>query len=529
MKSLCLGLAATLAVAGSTALAAEITHVASSGDPDHPFGADFWLGFEYLNHTGVITREAGACPWCTQLTTTQIPQLNYQQSEQSMPMRVAIGLWKDIEVHASTSIVFADNDSWGFYPGQTAINSTITNNCWDKRFGNGNNGLLSAACPAALKAGGGMMAPASNTGVNPIFQVDPNGDTGYHGGLDNFVFGLAWAVMNDKRDDTKPTLVFGFDYTFPNATPIDPYNAGTPGPNGTCTPSPGGSGCWVTPNKASNGDNAPSSTGPIGDKVQKFDLWLAMSKRLGRMDPYVKVFAEIPHQAPGYYTNCDNYFQSDPNSYQNMATVQPLPGNFNNGNNAITSPAPFGSPSGLNERFVSYPENCGYGPWTRSYTGIQDPYIGGFLVGTEFNAYDDSEKYQKVALDLRLGVTYVSPGRYFNEMSDALQKLLYTQEYLQVGGQFGLIARAAQYVALKVDLGYYYQTSHLLTDESIGLALPCSPGLPSGECPMNTVNLDNVNHEINPNFDFRYDLPGRRFGIQNSTTLTLTATAMVNF
>ncbi len=59
--------------------------------------------------------------------------------------------------------------------------------------------------------------------------------------------------------------------------------------------------------------------------------------------------------------------------------------------------------------------------------------------------------------------------------------------------------------------------------------MPCGDGVPSGDCGNNRVNLDNLNREINPNFDFRYDLPGRRFKIQDSTTLTLMATGVVHF
>ncbi len=500
MKVLGLGLAGALAV-GATALGADITHVASSGDTDHPFGADFSVAFSYLDHKGTIAREAGACVSCSEPTSTYLSELNYEQVTESMPIRAAIGLYKDLEIHASTGIVFSDNHSWGFAKGTDRTNSTIINNCFDKRWGNGVSptGLLSPTCPA------------NGAGASQLFQVDQNGTTAYHAGLDNFVFGIAWAPMNDKRDDTKPTLVFGFDYTLPTAQPIDAYQANT----------------WTTANNASNGDHAPNQRGPIGDKEHKFDIWFALSKRMGRLDPYIKVFAEIPHQAPGFYTNCDHYFEDDSTSYGNGATVStgtpagqnlPQPGTYNDGR-AVAD---------LNKHFLGYPENCGYGPWTREYTGIQDPYIGGFLFGTELNAYDDVENKRKIALDVRLGTTYVSEGRYYNELSDALRKQLYTQEYLQVGGQAGLVAKVP-YVTFRVDAGYWYQTDHFLTMESIGQPMPCAPGVPAGDCGNNRVNLDNRNKEINPNFDFRYDLPGRRFRIEASTVLTLMATGMVNF
>ena len=48
-------------------------------------------------------------------------------------------------------------------------------------------------------------------------------------------------------------------------------------------------------------------------------------------------------------------------------------------------------------------------------------------------------------------------------------------------------------------------------------------------CSNGRVDLDNRAKEINPNFDFRYDLPGRRFRLSDTRTWGISVTGLVNF
>src|SRR5207253_731987 len=75
---------------------------------------------------------------------------------------------------------------------------------------------------------------------------------------------------------------------------------------------------------------------------------------------------------------------------------------------------------------IGRPENCGTDAWKRIDTGLKPAHRGGIIFGSEFNAYDEPSKHQKVAIDLRGIATYVSEGRYYNEMSDLFRKYLYT-------------------------------------------------------------------------------------------------------
>jgi hypothetical protein len=281
--------------------------------------------------------------------------------------------------------------------------------------------------------------------------------------------GMAWGILSEKRDDTKPTWVLGFDYTYPLASVIDPS----------------------VPATASN-------PGAVGDKVQLFEPYIAISKRLGYVDPYLKVSATIPHLLGGFHSNCDD--------------------------NQTAAAA--GSPS----TSTAFPENCPGGSdakstWSRQDTGEKPPYLGTVVFGAELYAYDAPEKHQSLTIDLRGTGQYVSQGRYYNEMSDQLGKLLFTDQYLHMGATFGINFRGAEYVELRLAASYWHDTDHFLSNENVGndlngdgkVDLPASPSTPD------------TTGELNPSYDFRYDGVGRRFLIGQVNDFEFSATGVLTF
>jgi hypothetical protein len=161
------------------------------------------------------------------------------------------------------------------------------------------------------------------------------------------------------------------------------------------------------------------------------------------------------------------------------------------------------------------------GPWTRANTGEQPSYTGTALFGAEFWAYDDPDKHQSVTIDLQGTATYVSQGRYYNELSPMTDKLELTDQYMEVGGSVGINARAAPAFELKLRAYYFAETNHLLSDESVGVQCPGST--------TSQVDLSNSCNGINPNFDFRYDAVGRRFGITDVNIFEVSATGVLTF
>lgn len=223
-----------------------------------------------------------------------------------------------------------------------------------------------------------------------------------------------------------------------------------------------------------------SSRGAIGDKVHKYAFSTAVSKKLNKyIEPYLEVHYTLPWRGPGFYSNCDD-----------------------------ASAARMG-----------YPQNCGKEGWSREQTGIQPAHTGGSIFGTEITAFEREDRHQRVAFDLRGWFNYVSEGRTYNEMSDLFGKLLYSSDYGQVGGQFGFIGQAAEFVKLRASTSFAYNTEHFLTNENIGKDLTGN----------GVVDVTAAPEEINPNYDFRVDRVGRRFRIEQQYIFRIQITATLNF
>ncbi len=416
--------ALTVAVPGASA-AAELTRIVSSFDEGHAFGFSLEAGYQHTQDRAKIVREthqAGA--------VVEVPEMIYVNVDQRLVVDARIGLWRDLEFKYILPVVFAQDRSWRFAGGTTDANSTATNNCL-----RANGELLDVNCLS------------SGVGAQRLF--DPHSDS-FRGGVGDMTFGLAYAIFNQQRDDTKPMWILGLDYTAPTAERLDP----------------------VAPTNA-------DSRGNIGDRVHRYKFYTSFSRRIGDLDPYFNVHYTLPVRGPGWYSNCE----------------RPNPEN------------------------MGHPENCHDPAWTRADTGIQPPHQGGLIFGSELNFIDDQTQQNKLAVDLRAAATYVSGGRYYNEMSDLFGKLLYSEEYYQYGGALGLIAQAGGVLNVQLRGTLLYSTPHRLTAEAIGKDLDND----------GSVDVTANPRELNPNFDFRVDMVSRRFRAIDLFTFRVDVTMRFNF
>jgi hypothetical protein len=225
----------------------------------------------------------------------------------------------------------------------------------------------------------------------------------------------------------------------------------------------------------------PETRGNIGDRVHKYQIYTSFSRKLGVAEPYFRASYTIPVRGPGIYSNCD---------LRNSA------------------PEDLGAPG-----------NCGTGPWTRKELGIKAPELAGMLFGLELVPFEKPQKSQRFALDLRAMGNYVGSGRYYNELSAALGKLLTTEDYFQVGGMLGATANAAESFTIRASATFLYNTDHTLTAEEIGRdvdgngEVDTAPGSP----------------DLNPTFDWRYDAVSRRFRAVESTSVRFDLSAAFSF
>lgn len=407
---------ALAAIAGPSG-AAEITHVATSAEPGNPFDLDLGVRWDRTVESATITRE------------NDPERLRYVRTRNAIVPRIAIGLWRDLELHAEMPYVLGDDQQW--------------------RYGKGS---VASAAPQTI-AGNGIDASGAPCGTTPcpIFPVDTS-QTDYHGGrAGDLVVGVSWGVFNDRKDDTKPFWLVGTDVTFPTATRWDP------GKNRTAD--------WLSPY------GAQARPGPIGEKIWKWDLYTALSKRYRYFDPYVKAHAQLAFKSGSTYSNCEAVQEAT------SATVPQM------NSNAAAGCAADGSAA-----------------------GAKLPFVAGMTVGTEIIPYEDVRESQKLSLDFRLFGESTTSQRFYNELTAATGKLLQTEGYLEIGGLAGLYLRASRYVLLTAQASIATRTSHDLTGEGLGAA-----------------------GALNPNFDWRYDAAGRRFRISEVSIFALSFGGVLQF
>jgi hypothetical protein len=155
--------------------------------------------------------------------------------------------------------------------------------------------------------------------------------------------------------------------------------------------------------------------------------------------------------------------------------------------------------------------NCALPQW-KDEAKARLPFEVGMTVGTELVPYEDAAAGQKLAIDVRLSADYTSTSRWYNELTDATGKLLSTGSYVTALASAGLLFRASSFVALRASASYGMVTPHFLTGE-----------------PLGTTDTSNTSPDQNPNFDWRYDAPGRRFRLTDASVFDVQVSGMVQF
>jgi hypothetical protein len=309
-------------------------------------------------------------------------------------------------------------------------------------------------------------------GPCPLFPVGA-GTTVYHGGrAGDAKVGLAWGVFNDRKDATKPFWQVGLDVTLPTAALYNP----SIGRIGTA---------WASPHAG------PGNVGAFGEKVWKWDLHTVMSRRMGPIDPYFKAHVTGMAHSSATFSNC------------NRVADLALAGQMSNA--AVT--------------------NCGADSW-RDDAGAQLPWIAGLTFGTELIPYEKRAEDQKVSFDVRLWADYTSAQRFYNPLTDATGKLHKTEPFLTMGGFLGMYLRASKFVSLHATASLATQTAHFLTGERLGRADVGSNDV-SGV--IDDPGDPSFNPSLNPNFDWRWDAPGRRFRLTETSVFGLTVAGVLQF
>lgn len=449
MGRLRLGLSITLGLAlAGPAGAAELTRLQSAEDGD-PFALHLSVRWDREHEKATIAREKAVAG-----RVVDQDELAYERVKNDVVARIALALYRDLELHVDVPYALGDDTSWKLKGIPAA--STILQETRD------------------------AMGQPCATSPCPLFPVATEETTVYKGGeLGDVKVGLAWAIFNEARDDTKPTWVVGVDATLPTAKLYDPAE--------------GRDAFMGSPYFAA------AKRGPAGEKVWKWDLHTTLSRRVGPIDPYVRAHVTGMTRSSSTYSNCDRVQEL----FDDPLSDRPAQMTF-----AAT-------------------QNCSAARW-KDEARAKLPWIAGLTFGTELVPYEDLREDQKVSFDFRLAADYTSSSRFYNELTDLTGKLHSTGSHLTMTGSLGLTLRASQWVTLQALGSVGARTAHFLSGEPLGKdgdVLTCDPALRSGaRGPGDTSCAD-----LNPNYDWRYDAPGNRFRVHDVTFFSLTVAGVLQF
>jgi hypothetical protein len=437
--------AALLALALPTA-AAEVTRVASSGDEDNPFDLDFTVRMGLIRDKATISREYAFEPstGAPLATVEERPELAYSRFTAAIEPRLAIGIYKDLEFHVEVPIILSSTTRWSYANSAEGVKQTDATSSTGMN-GIDANGDACAAPPCPIFAGSGTV---------------------YHGSdIGDVKLGLAWGILSDVRDETKPFWLLGVDFTYPTATMYDPAKGRT-GP------------AFTSPY------SEPGKTGAFGEGVLKIDFVTALSKRMGQIDPYVRFHATSYRQITDAYSNCNHaaeltaaYTVANPGAPKQMADVA---------DTACVGTA-------------------------AAQWGAKPPWIGGAAFGAEVVTGENKTDGTRVAVDVRLSADYVSRARWYNELTDATGKILTTEEHFVIDAYFGFYWRASKNMQVQASARLGSETPHFITGEETG-------GIDG-----------TTGKAKNPNYDYRYDAAGTRYRLTSVANFGVAIAGVVQF
>jgi hypothetical protein len=446
-----LATAALVAAAPAPARGAELTELATAAEPGNPFDLRFTIRWDRVEEQGTIRRESRSATENPPFGgTVDAAELEYERTRNTLVTRVAVGLYEDLELGVDVPYVLSDDHTWKY-----ALENGIPV---------GPNG------PTSIGGSNDPNVDAMNRACTGACQLFPVGDgqTVYHGGkLGDLRVGLAWAAFSERKDDTKPTWVVGFDATLPTAARYDPAD--------------GRDAEWRSPHADSG------KTGNFGEKVWKWDLYTAVSHRMGAFDPYFKAHVTWMRKSNSTWSNCDGA-----DTYLN-ARANP-------------------------EMTFAGAANCADEGW-EDEAAAKLPYVAGLLFGAEIVPRENVRAEQKISIDVRLWADYVSRQRFYNELTDLSGRLHWTEPHYTMGGLLGFYFKASRNVSLNASASLAASTPHFLTGERLG-----RDGVESGDVTGATQNPN-----LNPNYDWRYDAVGRRFRITDTSVFALSVGGVLRF
>jgi hypothetical protein len=261
------------------AFSAEVTHVATAATDLWPVEIDLSAGFVGSIETADIAREQFQTNSQGVSNLALVNKLIYRRTTTSVPLRLAAGIWHNLELHVMVPIVIGDDQHWESSTGAT-----------------GTINQPAGICPEgpSSQCASGILPTSSQNSLIPALPVASN-----RGGLvvGDIMMGVAWAPLREEDTPSFPTWLLGLDYTAPNAGAMNPTTVS-----------------YLT-----------NQTGSIGDGLHHFHPYTALSKRKGPFDPYLSVWMDFAHANGSTYNNCSSaYANSNGDQRPNCGGAAPF-------------------------------------------------------------------------------------------------------------------------------------------------------------------------------------------------------------
>lgn len=467
----------------------EVTQVITRPPPGgRPAGINVSLGFDYASKSAKILRETAIHePGLTTggFTSKLMNVAKYSSTTTRMVPRVDIAIWHDIGVYFRMPILLNYSQSLG------DLNGTA-----------GKEGVVLQGAPGETLATLPFKAPDRS-------------------GLEYLAVGIDLDILNQARDRTKPTWLFGFEGRFSLGTPMHACN-----PN----PKPGQVDCA---DPADINRNAQTDSAFDGNSVAKRDKGVTrgttaievhtlLSKRIKYVEPYGGFAALFE-------------FQSASSDY------------------GITD---------LQGSLVNHP-----------------PFVGSMILGLMVIPWENREKFSRLTFDARFTGKYHSEGRDYSELFDMLgssdaaslrnpqyasytanpsynpnvpkgqtpqplsivdqnsQKTYFTglsdvSAFGSYRGSLSVTWQAASLFKLQLGAGYMHVQAHGISGDQ-----PCNPSFKddltkSGPCHSGDAAAGQTISATgmpNPNYRPTINAVGRRFFVDDSNTFDVFGSAVLMF
>jgi len=100
--------------------------------------------------------------------------------------------------------------------------------------------------------------------------------------------------------------------------------------------------------------------------------------------------------------------------------------------------------------------------------GMKPSHRAKVSAGLEIVPYEELKEGQRFAMDIGMRATFHSEGRNYSILTDPLEELTYTDQFLDIGGRISFIGQPIEYIKLVGSFEMGGRSKHFLTNENIG-------------------------------------------------------------